>query len=186
MFILITVVVASIALLTWNITWNIISNKKQSKIAEIRLKNDLPDDLPIAVDYENINKKSTHVGVILTIFIWIIIVFWSLLSVVDNINTRAKLINFYHNNQSLYQSTVDNTASYFSSDDFKNQIFSGSVEKQQLANAVSQRSAEMRDAMIDYNNSLTIYQTWSNNPFTNIFWPSLPDDIKPIVMNNGE
>jgi len=98
----------------------------------------------------------------------------------SNLTNRVNLTNFYYNNAEVYQVASDKTASYLSSEQFvgQSQLVAGSIEKQQLANIVSQRMAEWRDQVVAYNEGLATYQMWQSYPIVGILYPPLPTDVK--------
>jgi maltodextrin utilization protein YvdJ len=101
---------------------------------------------------------------------------------VSNVNVKAYLISTYDVNAGVYEVAADKTASYLSTDEFTNQIIAGSLEKTQLASVISQRIAEWRDVAAGYNQTLTKYQIWANNPFVSVLWPDIPSGLKYLVI----
>lgn len=102
------------------------------------------------------------------------------------LNNGAKLAElqaFYNANTLNYLLTVDETAAYLSEDEFIDGLMiEGSIEKAQLTTAISERVAEWRDAVNEYNITIASMQYYDNNIFTGALYPDGIQDMKLLII----
>ncbi len=103
----------------------------------------------------------------------------------SSITSIASLGNFHENNRYNLAVLAETTEGLFSEDGVGTEFVVGSLEKAQLANAVSQRYAELIKDINAYNRSVVIYERWDNSFLTNILKPPLPEHLKPIKIDMG-
>lgn len=99
-----------------------------------------------------------------------------------NAGGLAKWQVFYSTNVKNYEVVVDETVSYLSADKFKDVLVEGSIEKFQLATAVSERIKEWRDAVNEYNSTIASMKYFDSNPFTGVLVPDAVQDMKLLVI----
>ena len=126
---------------------------------------------------------SIVIGSILTIAIIIIPIVVSF----DNLSKMSKLEAFYESNEQNYAITVDETRDILTAslEKFAEQVLvpiEGSVEKWGQGQVVSERIAEWRDTVNQYNKDVNHMRYYDRNPWMGILYPTLPDDIKLIVI----
>lgn len=118
------------------------------------------------------------IGGILSLIFFLILPLLTL----SNSSDLVKLDTFYNTNNQNYQITIDKTASYLSVDEFKSQVIAGSIEKSNLAQTISNRIAEWRDQVNDYNLAIASMQYFDQNIFTGILYPNRVQELKPLVL----
>jgi hypothetical protein len=97
--------------------------------------------------------------------------------------TVAEMQTFLESNTKNYQYSIDETASYLSSDTFKdNVLVEGSIEKLQQAGYVSERIKEWRDSVNDYNTKLASMKYYNSNIFLGVLYPNAVDDMKMLII----
>jgi len=114
--------------------------------------------------------------------IWVCLV---LVGVGLRMNSELELRNMialYDSNVPNYQVAIDKTQALLSVDVIKGSLLDGSVEKTNLAVAVSNRMAEYRDAANTYNASLNEYNHFSRSFWFSFFYPLPPEYLKPILI----
>lgn len=128
---------------------------------------------------ENVDS---HYGLIIVAAGVIIPIFLGFTQYFPNLERKAYLESFYNSNANAFQVAADKTATYLSSDEFAKQLIAGSLEKQGLANIISQRIQEWRDAVVTYNQILQTYKLYKSNIWIGAFLPSLDDYLKPLKI----
>ena len=89
---------------------------------------------------------------------------------------------FYEINTVNYQITVDKTASYLSQEEFADVLVQGSVERFEQAGFVSERIAEWRDAVNEYNLTITSMKYFDRLPLTGCMMPDNVQSMKLLVI----
>ena len=135
------------------------------------------------------NKKYEEglmaIGVFLIFVLSVSIIVGIPCTIIDHAEKAQNLSAFYDHNIALYTETINRTEALLSEEKYIERAFlpiEGSIEKTQLAEIVSKRLTEWRDATTQYNKDLYSYRYFSENIWTNIFYPTLPERLKPISI----
>ena len=92
---------------------------------------------------------------------------------------------FYEANSRNYEIAVDETASYLSTEKLIEQALipiDGSIEKMKLADSVSTRILEWRNAVNRYNNTISSMKYFNRNIFTGVLVPNEVEDMKLLII----
>ena len=100
-----------------------------------------------------------------------------------NLSDRAEIEATYYNNIQNYQVAITETTTYLSQDEFISQLIAGSIEKTNLGEQVATRIAEWRNTVNNYNIQYNKYKAMSDNVFTGLFYPKLPDDLRMLTIS---
>ena len=103
-----------------------------------------------------------------------------------NLQDRAKLEAFYESNARNYRISTSTTETYLSEEIFTEVIIQGSVEKIGIGEQLAQRIVEWRNSINDYNTQLKMYQSMSDNIFTGLFYPRIPESLTPLYIQSIE
>ena len=101
---------------------------------------------------------------------------------VNNANGLAQWEAFYDANSRNYEIAVDRTASYLSEQAFVERALipvEGSIEKLEQGKYVSERIAEWRNKVNQYNTTIASMQYYDNNP---IFGSLVPDEVQDMKL----
>ncbi len=129
-----------------------------------------------------VDDKQSHFGYYIITMSLLVPIWLGVTQYFPNLERKAYLESFYNSNANTYQIAADKTATYLSTEEFTKQIIAGSLEKQALANTISQRIQEWRDAVVAYNQNLQTYRLFKANMWLGIFYPELPDYLKPLQI----
>lgn len=89
---------------------------------------------------------------------------------------------FYTANTQNYEFAIDETASYLSQEEFTDVLIEGSLERLKQAGYVSERIAEWRDAVNEYNLTVASMQYFNRNIFTGVLFPDGIENMKLLII----
>jgi hypothetical protein len=105
-----------------------------------------------------------------------------LISTIVNAGAYARLKAFSEQNIYNYSTTVDKTSALLSTEEFKDVLIQGSLEKTELAKAVSERYAEWRDDVNEYNLNVASMQ-YFNKTLLGALYPDGCMELKYLKLD---
>lgn len=104
---------------------------------------------------------------------------------INNLGKAASLEAFYRANAENYAAAVEETENVLtvSLEHFEALIpVQGSIEKLDVGATVGARIAEWRDSVNAYNTRLQKFRTYDKSLWLGIYFPTMSEELKPIVI----
>ena len=84
---------------------------------------------------------------------------------------------FYDVNVNNYKATADDATTYLSEEEYRDNLIGGSIEYAGQAGYISERLAEWRDAVNEYNEWLARYEYYDSHWFIGVLYSNLPEEL---------
>lgn len=127
----------------------------------------------------------TVAGAICSIILGLVVLISSIAVPITKQGELQQLVAFYEANSLNYEATIDQTKVMLSEQRLIEQALipiEGSIERTDLAKAVSERISEWRNKLTWYNEMLAQFLYFDKNSLIGYYWPTPPDHLKFIII----